>query len=105
MLKSLPFWQQPLHSHYFLPASVMKFPAFWDMAFVSTDALFFIMNTRFYSEQDFNLIEALYSCWKFSFSQLWDFPIVTESLPNSHSISSLFKYGFYQTKSKGSYDR
>lgn len=49
----------PMHCQDFLPSCGMEFPALWNMAFVSINALFFTMNTRFYSEHDSNLIEAL----------------------------------------------
>lgn len=70
LFKSLSLWHQPLHYQYFLPPCVTKFLDFGDTIFVSIDALFFIMNTRLYSEHDFNLLEALCSSWKFFFSQL-----------------------------------
>lgn len=49
----------PIHCQDFLPSCGMEFPVLWDMAFVSINALFCAMNTRFYSEHDSHLIEAL----------------------------------------------
>lgn len=79
-----------MYCQYFLPSCVAKFPAFWDMPFVSIDALFFIMNAGFYSEHAFKLIEALWSYWTLFPSPFQDFPTSTRHWPCSTRFPPCF---------------
>lgn len=45
MLEILPLWHWPLHCQDLLPSCLTKALALGDMAFISIDALFFVMNT------------------------------------------------------------
>lgn len=83
------------------PSHAARSLAFGDVPFVSIDALFFIMNTRLYSEHNFNLIEVLYSCWKIFFRRLWGFCAAMRSLPKPHTLPSSFKHRSHHTKTRG----
>lgn len=101
LIKVLLLWHCPPRHQYSPPSHAARSLAFGDVPFFSIDALFFIMNARFYSEHNFNSIEVLYSCWKIFFSRLRGFPAAMRSLPKPHTLPASFKHRSYRTKTRG----
>lgn len=84
-----------MHCQDFLPSCGMEFPALWDMAFVSINALFFTMNTRFLFWARFQFDWSSVVAGNVSSVSFRSSPSHTDTV--QATASSLFKYGPYQT--------